>query len=424
MNGITRGHMKRSLMHIFFLAAIMLWAIADTASAQCPDPGVRVNQSTQVNREFYDNQVLAGCDPYCPDGEMDYCQNGGTRRGSPGSSGASVTTDVSKARMDCPPTQKMDTTCAVTYPACTGDPGGRSAGGSLSVCNKGLGLGTFNLWALLRGLFPGFYDGDEDGDGFEAFNACVTRMMYSIQFPDDVELPDGTVADGESSFFGDFTTNVTESGYSTPTAEPPCAGASVGVCGFRVNGSVCAVDETGTATDDAVAGESFVSVTSPEAVITFGAPESFMQGPVIVTGGGTMDVIDLLGTAAEITIAEGQIIATMTNSLLQVGTIIFEAGTSIESILDGTATTIVGTFYNDFDPADGISYGFTLELADSALVPIETIMAEEGALAEDDMYRIPVETSEIYLPPLLIPTPLDCSGEHYYDPGCGGYYDD
>lgn len=359
----------------FLLLAAVLAALSAPAFAQCPEPTVPVNRSTEIDPAFYDDQVLAGCDPYCPDGNMDYCQHGGTRRGSPGSGGAAITTDVSKSRMDCPPTKKMDTTCAFEYPACNGEPGGRLNGGALSVCNKGIGLDSiFDLPEFVLDIFDIFPDFSD------AFMACLGNMIFGIAMGNDVNIQ------------GSFTTNVTLSNTNPlPTSNPPCAGASVGFCGFNLNGEVCGVSEEGEAAGDegdaTVAGVDFFQLDSAASSILFGTDLMNTQGPVIMTGGGI-----LTGPAGNIAIAPGTILTTMIGSDGLTAAIIgFPAGTPIADIVSGAAVGIADTLV-DLTLYPGV---YEAAITDSALIPIETVTL--GAL--DDSARIPGDIADLYLVP-------------------------
>lgn len=179
------------------------------AFAQCADFGVPVNLSYEVDAAAIEAQVLAGCDPHCRPGPNDWCQQGGTRRGSPGSGGSSVTTNVSKARMDCPPTRKIDSTCEEVYPECNGKPGGASVQGAQSVCQKGTGTPTVGLQGIAIPAFPGF------GLDLDDFIECLIDLILGGDWGDAVE--------GGFDFSGG----------------DACISGSVGICGFGISGEVC-----------------------------------------------------------------------------------------------------------------------------------------------------------------------------------------
>lgn len=338
-------------------AASLILAVS-TAYAQphCPNPSVPVNRSTELPGNFFDDQVLAGCDPYCPDGENDYCQQGGTRRGSPGSSGASITSDVSKPRWDCPPTMKLDTTCGQEYPDCTGRPGGRSDGGAESVCDHGTGSPTMGLNGILDGIFPGFGAG---------FGACLMKLIGGLNIS------------SVGGFIGSFINNVNGGVHRQGT----CIGGSVAVCGFSLAGESCLTDENGDPIDDYTEGLSYIEVFAP-AEITVGNAREHFQGPVIVVDGGTMDDYG--------TINPGEIVQVFINDEGESALYVFPAGTSIADITSGAARR-VGNRVARFD--DDEDFFRVITLNGLARVPAENIALD----GPDDQDRISDDVADDYI---------------------------
>lgn len=179
-----------------------------SANNGCQDFDRPVNESQEIPAEEIEAQVLAGCDPPCLSGLNDWCQQGGARRGSPGSGGSSVTTNVSKARMDCPPTRKSDSTCYEVSPKCSGKPGGQSVQGALSDCQKGTGTPTVGVSGVTVPQFPGF-------GNLEDFLKCLLNLIL------------GGGGGGSASGGFDF------------SGGQACVSGSASICGFGVSGEVC-----------------------------------------------------------------------------------------------------------------------------------------------------------------------------------------
>jgi hypothetical protein len=243
--------------------------------------------------------ILAGCDPPCAKGSKNnWCAQEGTRRGFAGAGAGFV--NVSKARMDCPPTKKKEDTCDLTYPKCTGKPGGRSDQGSVSVCDEtDKGSGTAGLSDFPIAGFPGFGAG---------FGACLANFLSSVNGGDVT---------------GAFANNVTVTGGVTPSGGgDACTGGSIGFCGFSLGGKVCTKDENGKDSTAATT-RKFVEITGPS-TLTFGTGAGQLKGPVIVTGGGTV---------AGITVKKGEILAVIDGILYKFG-----VETKVAAIESGTAT--------------------------------------------------------------------------------------
>lgn len=340
---------------------VLLLLTAPPARAQdCPDPDVPVNRSTELAPEFFDNQVLEGCDPYCPDGEMDYCQQGGTRRGSPGSSGASVVSDVSRPRFDCPPTKKLDDTCEQEYPDCTGRPGGRTGGGADSVCEKGAGLPTYGLAGILAGIFPGFPTG---------FMDCIAKLLGGLSF------------DGVGGFIGSFINNVTISGGADVGRDGLCLGGSVGVCGFSLAGEICVLDELGNAVAAFEEGINFIEVYAP-GIIEVGTAIDDFQGPVIMVDGGFLEGFG--------EIEPGSIVHVFINEEGESALYVFPPGTAVADIVSGAAEG-VGTMVAKFE--EGEEFVRKLTMYGLTRVPSENVVLG----AEDDEPRISDDVADDYI---------------------------
>jgi len=326
---------------------------------ECPVPPVPVNRSTEMPPEFFDNQVLASCDPYCPDGDNDYCQQGGTRRGSPGSSGASITTNVSKARMDCPATKKMDSTCEVEYPDCTGKPGGLSAQGATSVCQKGEGDPTEGVQGILEGIFPGFGDG---------FIDCLTDFIGGLNF--------NTIG----GFIGSFVNGVTVAGNVDVGRDGLCGGGSVGFCGFTVGGEICVLDEMGDAVAAYEEGVSFVEAYAP-GIIQVGTDIANMQGPIIAVDGGFLEGYG--------EVEPGEIVQTFVNQAGQTAIYVFPAGTKVAEIAAGTAVGVRA----DAEYWGGTRFTRAFTMYGLTRIPAENVVGG----AADDKDRVSEEIADHYI---------------------------
>lgn len=376
---------------IFTVACLVMLGFGSAAQAQCPDFGVPLNLSYEVDAAEIEEQILAGCDPHIAEGDNDWSAQGGTRRGSPGSSGASLITNVSKARMDCPPTRKEDSTCETEYPECTGRPGGLSVGGADSVCEKGAGTPTVGLLGILDGLFPGFLDG---------FIECLWKFLSGMDFS------------SFGGFIGSFVNNVTVSANADFSRDGLCVGGSVGFCGMSVGGEICVLNELGEAVAAAQTGVSFVETFAP-ADIFFGMGTEFTHGPVVLVDGGYLEGYG--------DIPAGSVLASIYDNensdgeFTEMGLYIFPEGTTQADILSGEVRgeKIADlTEYMDADPEGGD--GLTLSINGLARIPVENVQ-----LLVDDPYddseRL-VDASRFYIPPPVIPEgQMDTDGDGWAD---------
>lgn len=362
------------IRNLFLLTAILLLLDSNAAWAQCADFGIPLNRSYEVNAAHIEQQILAGCDPHCRPGDNDWCMQAGRRRGSPGSGGASVITNVSKARMDCPPTKKQDDTCQTEFPDCYGKPGGRSDGGAESVCDKGRGSATDGLRGIQTGVFPGFpLD----------FLDCLFKFLSGLDFS------------SSGGFISSFTNNVTVQGGIGYSEKGICAGGSIGFCGFSVGGEICLGDEDGNPVPTLVPGESFVEITAPSSVF-FGADTDFTQGPVFAVDGGTLDGYG--------SIPAGSVLAGIVDSPdgSTTGLYLFPPGTSQSDIQDGD---VIGdkifdlTPFQSADVLSPFSDGLRLQLNGLARIPVENVQSE--AQGGDDSDRLEDAREYYYLPSLF-----------------------
>lgn len=349
---------------IFTVACLVMLGFGSAAQAQCPDFGVPLNLSYEVDAAEIEEQILAGCDPHIAEGDNDWSAQGGTRRGSPGSSGASLITNVSKARMDCPPTRKEDSTCETEYPECTGRPGGLSVGGADSVCEKGAGTPTVGLLGILDGLFPGFLDG---------FIECLWKFLSGMDFS------------SFGGFIGSFVNNVTVSANADFSQDGLCVGGSVGFCGMSVGGEICVLDELGQAMAALEQGISFIEAFAP-ADIFFGNNLDFTQGPIIVVDGGMLDGYG--------TINPGEVLAGIVDGSGEMGLYLFPPGTLQSQIQDGS---VIGQKVADLtdmitvDPENPGAGGLRLTLNGLVRIPVENVQLginPETGLPYDDSDRL------------------------------------
>ncbi len=362
--------MKQTVRFLVSLVAcLVVMGFGSAAMAQCPDFGVPLNLSYEVDAADIEEQILAGCDPHIEEGDNDWSAQGGTRRGSPGSSGASLITNVSKARMDCPPTRKADSTCEIDYPECTGRPGGLSVGGAESVCEKGAGTPTVGLLGILDSLFTGLLDG---------FFECFVNFLNSMDFS------------GIGGFIGSFVNNVTVSANAGVSQDGICAGGSIGFCGLSVGGEICLLDELGQAVAALEEGISFIEAFAPGDIF-FGNNIGFTQGPVVMVDGGFLEGYgDIPANSVLAGIVDGE-----EDGNAEMGLYLFlprgDTPVTQEQInsgeVEGTKIADLDD-YNTPDPESPTFGGLAVRMNGLVRIPVENIMISQ----DNDGIEVDVQT--------------------------------